>query len=144
VTADPDTGWSRPLPYPSLLTRFFWESGSDGRLRFMRCAECRRFHHPPSPICPDCHSRAVAPEPVSGRGVVHSFSVNHQDWTRSGEAPFVYAVIELEEQKGLRMTANVVDCPPDAVFVGMEVAVRFLAVEDVHLPLFAPRPRVVP
>jgi uncharacterized OB-fold protein len=81
----------------------------------------------------------VAPEQVSGLGVVHSFSVNYHDWSRSGEAPFVYAVVELEEQADLRMTANVVDCPPDAVFVGMEVAVRFLAVEDVYLPLFGPR-----
>lgn len=109
----------------------------------MHCADCGRFHHPPSPICPDCHSRAVAPRPVSGLGVVHSFSINYQDWSRSGEAPFVYTVVELEEQARLRMTANLVDCPPRAVFVGMEVAVRFLEVEDVYLPLFVPRSGIV-
>jgi uncharacterized OB-fold protein len=77
---------------------------------------------------------------VSGRGSVHSFSINMQDWTRSGEAPFVYAVVEMEEQAGLRMTSNVVDCPPEVVFVGMEVEVRFLPAEELFLPLFAPRP----
>lgn len=135
---EPASAWTRPVPGPTALTGFFWTSGRDGRLRIHRCGECQRFHHPPSPACPSCHSRQVAPEVVSGAGVVHAFSINRQDWTRGKEGPFVYAVIELAEQKGLRVVSNVVECPPEEVFVGMAVSVRFLATEGVFLPLFAP------
>jgi len=37
---------------------------------------------------------------------------------------------------------NIVECPPDAVYVGMPVEVRFEQHDDVWIPLFAPRAAV--
>lgn len=42
----------RLLPRLDDTNRFFWTSGADGRLRFLRCAACRRYLHPPSPAVP--------------------------------------------------------------------------------------------
>ena len=44
----------RILPRVNEENRFFWTSGDDGRLRFLRCDQCGFFVHPPSPICPEC------------------------------------------------------------------------------------------
>ena len=52
------------------------------------------------------------------------------------------ALVELAEQPGLRLTTNIVHCPPEAVGIGQEVEVVFRRIEDpggdVWLPLFEP------
>jgi uncharacterized protein len=76
------------------------------------------------------------PTPVSGRGRVVTFTVNHQPWIPELAEPYIVAIIELEEQAGLRFLSNVIDCPPDEVEIGMPVRVVFEQVEDVWIPLF--------
>lgn len=117
--------------------RFFWTSGADGHLRFLRCQACGHWLHPPIPRCPACGGRDLAPEPVSGRGVVHSFTVNHHSWD-GGTEPYAIALVELAEQAGLRLTTNVVGCEPDAVHIGMPVTVVFEQHDEVWFPLFQP------
>ena len=52
--------------------------------------------------------------------------------------PYVVALIDLAE--GVRMMSNVVDCPPESVTVGMDVAITWKPLSDGrHLPQFAPR-----
>ncbi len=127
----------RVLPELNELNEFFWTSGADGCLRFLRCEGCGFVIHPPSPRCPRCLSVDVSPTVLSGRGSVHSLTVNHQPWA-PGTPPYVIAVVELVEQPGLRLTTNVVDCDVDDVHIGMAVEVVFQQCEDVFLPLFRP------
>jgi uncharacterized OB-fold protein len=128
----------RILPRLGGATEFFWTSGADGRLRFLRCRQCGYYVHPPSPICPVDLSKDLAPEAVSGRGTVHTFTVNHQPWIPGYEPPYAVAIVELEEQEGLRLMTNVVGCPAEDVHVGMPVRVTFEHHDDVWLPLFEP------
>jgi uncharacterized protein len=125
----------RVLPALDDTNRFFWTSGADGRLRFLRCGACGHWLHPPSPRCPDCGGRDVAPEPVSGRGEVVTFTLNVQPWDGDPE-PYVIAIVELVEQPGLRLTTNIVGCPPEEVAIGQAVQVCFEHRDPVWLPLF--------
>jgi len=51
----------------------------------------------------------------------------------------VVAIVELEEQAGLRLTTNLVGCAPADVAIGMPVRVVFEDAGDgVFLPLFEP------
>jgi len=115
--------------------RFFWTSGEDGRLRFLRCVACGFYLHPPGPRCPDCGGVELRPEPVSGRAVVATFTVNHQPWVGESD-PYVIAIVELEEQDGLRLTTNIVRCPVDEVAIGMDVQVTFEHQAPIWYPLF--------
>ena len=63
--------------------------------------------------------------PVSGRGVVAGFTVNHQQWLPDFPPPYVIAVVALEEDDGVRLTSNIVGCPADQVRIGMAVRVLF-------------------
>jgi uncharacterized OB-fold protein len=128
----------RALPLVDAGNQHFWSSGADGELRLLRCGTCGFWIHPPAPVCRGCTSRRVAPEAISGRGVVRTFTINQHAWRPDMSVPFVIASIELVEQPGLYLTSNVVGCDPGEVRVGMAVEVSFLAVEDVWLPLFAP------
>lgn len=77
----------------------------------------------------------MAPRAVSGRGCVLSFTVNHEKWLPGLEEPFVFAVVELEEQAELYLFTNVLG-DIDAVKSGMAVEVVFEQHEDVWLPMF--------
>jgi uncharacterized OB-fold protein len=130
----------RVLPRVDDSNRHFWTGGEQGELRFLRCQDCGWWIHPPSPVCPQCLSRSVEPDRVSGRGVVHTFTINHQPWIPGFDPPYVVAVVELVEQEGLRLTTNIVGVDLPAVHIGMEVQVTFEQYDDVWLPFFGPVP----
>lgn len=127
----------RLLPRLDGENRFFWTGGADGRLRFLRCEDCRSLVHPPAPRCPACLSSFLAPHAVSGRATVASFTVNHQQWI-PGSEPYIVAWVAIAEQPDVRLTTNLVGVEPEAVAVGMEVAVEFEHHDDVYLPVFRP------
>jgi uncharacterized OB-fold protein len=129
----------RLLPLVTPENDHYWRGGAAGELCFLRCTSCRHYVHPPAPLCPDCLSRDLAPEAVSGRAVVHTYTINHQPWIPGFEPPYVVAIVELEEQPGLRLTTNVVHCEVDDVEIGMPVTVVFEDLGDgIYLPLFEP------
>jgi uncharacterized OB-fold protein len=130
----------RILPRLSATNEFFWTSGADGRLRFLRCTTCGYLVHPPAPICPIDRTKTLQPAPVSGRATVATFTVNHQPWIPGFDPPYVVAMVEIDEQPSVRLTTNIVGCEPDEVRIGMPVQVVFEHREDVWIPLFEPVP----
>jgi uncharacterized OB-fold protein len=127
----------RVLPRLDEENTFFWTSGADGQLRFLRCNACGYYIHPPLPACPRCASHDIAPHAISGKGTVHSFTINHQPWDGSPE-PWAIVLIEFPEQERLRLTSNMVGCHPDEIKIGMPVTVMFDQYDDIYFPLFTP------
>jgi acetyl-CoA acetyltransferase/uncharacterized OB-fold protein len=128
-----------PLPAIEPDSEAYWTACREGRLEMTRCQACRWFVHPARPVCARCRSRDVKPEPLSGLATVVTYTVNHQRWMPGLEVPYVIAVVELVEQRGLRLTTNVVGCAPDAVRIGMPVRVTFRKLTDeISLPIFEP------
>lgn len=125
-----------PLPELSVDNKAFWTGGASGQLLVTRCGACGLWLHPPRPVCRRCHSTDVRPEAVSGAGTVVTYTVNRQQWLPDLEVPYALAIVELDEQTGLRLTTRLVDVDVDAVRIGMRVSVVFQHVEDVWLPLF--------
>jgi len=135
----------RPLPALEPETERFWRACREGRLEITRCRGCGWWIHPPRPVCPRCRESDVGWEPVSGRATVTSFTVNHQRWFPGQEVPYTIALVELVEQRDLRLTTNLVDCAPEAVAIGMPVRVRCEpASDEIGLPLFVPDPDGAP
>lgn len=128
----------RVLPRLTDQNRHFWTGGADGELRVLRCSQCGYWIHPPAPVCPECLSREVAPQATTGRGVVATYTVNHQPWYPGLDPPYVVAMVELDDQAGLRLTTNIVGCPPGDVRIDMPVRVVFEQYDDVWLPFFTP------
>ena len=115
----------RVLPRLDDTNRHFWTGGEHGELRILRCQRCGYWLHPPGPVCPACLSADLAPEALSGRASVHTYTVNHQPWYPGLDPPYVVAT-------------NIVGCEPADVHIGMAVRVTFDRVDDVWLPMFAP------
>jgi uncharacterized protein len=127
---------TRKLPALTPDTAPFWQGGARGLLQIYFCTPCARFFHPPNPMCPNCGSFDVAPRAVSGRGRVVTFTINRHAWTVELADPYVVAIVELAEQPDLRLLSNIVGCEPEAVAIGMPVAVTFSQVEDIWIPMF--------
>ncbi len=130
-----------PLPALEPDSEAYWTACRAGRLAMTRCRACRWIIHPSRPVCSRCRSRDVAPEDLSGLATVATYTVNHQRWMPGLEVPYVIAIVELVEQRNLRLMTNIVGCPVDAVQIGMPVRVVFQNVTDeIALPMFEPDP----
>jgi uncharacterized OB-fold protein len=126
------------LPPDTELSRPFWEGCSESQLRLQHCSDCDRFQFYPRIVCSHCDSDSLSWRAVSGRGSVASFTIVRRGISRAYEAPYVVALIDLEE--GPRMMSNVVDCEPESVAVGDAVDVKFEAWSSDHtLPVFSKR-----
>ena len=130
------TSQHRSAPVIDDQNRAFWTGGAVGELRIARCRSCELWLHPPRPICRRCRSADIAPQAVSGRGTVWSFTVNRYKWSPDLDPPYVIAQVELEAQPGLLLLTTLVDC--DEVRIGMPVSVRFERTGDAWIPVFAP------
>lgn len=126
----------RVLPTLDDSNRFFWTAGEEGALKFLRC-DRGHYVHPPAPRCGYCLSAELAPAAVSGRGTLHSYTVNYQQWVPGSER-YVVGLVTIDEQDDVRLMTNIVDCPEEDLRIGMPVEVTFEHSEDVWLPLFRP------
>ncbi|XKH52425.1 Zn-ribbon domain-containing OB-fold protein [Citricoccus nitrophenolicus] len=126
------------LPSPALedFNRAFWTGGHSGDLLISRCADCSKYSHPPTPRCGYCHSDHVAPQPVSGRGTIYSYTVNRQAWQPDLEVPYVIAIVELDEQSDLRLMTNIIGSEVEDVAIGQPVEVVFQDRGEVSVPVF--------
>jgi uncharacterized protein len=127
-----------PVPQVNDDNRAFWTGGRTGELRIVRCDDCGYYIHPPSPRCPRCLSDDVEPHAVSGRGRVYTFTVNQRAWSPGLEVPYVIAIVQLDEQRDLRLMTNVVGCAPGDVAIDLPVQVEFRQQGDVYVPVFRP------
>lgn len=128
----------RVLPRLDDANRHYWTGGEHGELRILRCDACRTWVHPPAPICPSCRGRSLTPEATSGRGVLHTYTVNRQPWYPGLGPPYVVGIVELAEQAGLRITAGLMGVEPEDARIGMSLRVVFEQYDDVWLPFFEP------
>ncbi|MCW2514728.1 MAG: putative nucleic-acid-binding protein containing a Zn-ribbon [Mycobacterium sp.] len=131
----------RMIPELTADVREFWTGGADGRLHVPYCESCARWTLPPEDACPRCDA-PLASRPVSGDGTVFTYTVNQHAFNPAVPPPYVIAIVELAEQDDLRLAANIVDCEPDSITIGMPVTVRFerqpVADDTAFVPVFAP------
>jgi uncharacterized OB-fold protein len=105
----------------------YWSAATARRLEIQRCRSCARWIHFPAPSCPACGSAELGFEPVSGVGVVDTFTVVHRAFAPevADEVPYAVGFVELPEQRGLRVFADFVGIAPHDVRIGLPVVVTF-------------------
>ena len=128
-----------PLPRPNPMTQFFWDGCKARKLQILRCQACGWFVHYPRPVCNKCLSTDLAPQEVSGRASLYAYTLTMQAFHPYyvDKLPYTLAVVELEEQPGLRITTNIVDVDEADLKAGMPVRLAWREVApDVVLPMF--------
>lgn len=127
----------RPLPRPTPVTQPFWDAAKRHELLIQQCPACAAHVFYPRENCPRCGSLDLAWVRAKGTGTVYSFTVARRPTHPAFAAPYVIAIVELDE--GPRLTANIVACDPDTVRIGMGVRATFEDVDaDTTLVMFEP------
>ena len=116
-----------PAPIVNADSAPYWQGARDGKLLLQRCADCGALRFFPRYLCTACGSDHTEWTEVSGRGMVHSFTVVHRAAFSEFQAitPYVVALIDLEE--GPRMMTNIVGEDAREVRIGDAVTVVFEA-----------------
>ena len=89
-------------PATDWQTLAYWEGCGRGELVLQRCSSCDRVQHRPRGVCAHCLSSELEHFVASGRGVVYSCTVIHQN----GIPPFRDACGWREEDDGRLHTAS--------------------------------------
>jgi uncharacterized OB-fold protein len=114
------------------LTSEFWAAAARRELVRPVCADCGRSFFTPQVACPGCLSENWSYLPSTGRGHVYSATTVHRAPSPEFHAPFILAIIDLEE--GWSMLATFVgDSAPE---IGTPAAVTWTQREGRVLPAF--------
>ena len=127
----------RPRPNVTQDTRFFFDGARERKLLIQRCTRCGVLQHPPSAACAACGSLDLGVQQASGRGELYSYTVVHAPVVAPFKAPYIVALVALEE--GTRLVSELLDVRAADVQIGMQLEVDFLQVDEgLVLPVFRP------
>lgn len=117
----------RPMPVPDNkgLSAPFWEGAKRKELVIQRCKQCANFIDYPREQCPNCFSKDLEFQKVSGKGRVYAFTHVYQASNPAFQeaTPYTFAIVQLDE--GPRLATNIVDCSPEDVQCDMQVVATF-------------------
>jgi uncharacterized OB-fold protein len=123
-----------PQPITTELTEPFYEAAAEGRLLVQRCRSTGMYQWFPRAHSVHDVSADVEWVEASGKGTVYTYSVVERSPFDDVEAPYVFAIVELEE--GVRLATNIVGTPPEDVHIGMPVRIAFQPRGDHTLAYF--------
>lgn len=130
--SDTDTLPLKPLPVVTDLTRPFWIGAGQGRFLLQKCSRCGTFNFHPKPWCIECGNRGLAWVEAQPHGTVYSYTISHavamnySGW--AAELPVILCLIDLDD--GARMYAQLTDCAPEDLHIGMRVDVHCERIGD--------------
>ena len=131
----------RPSPVPDELSAPFWEAARDHRLVLQQCEACGNLQHPPRYYCQACGGESLTHAAVSGRGRLTTYGVVRQSLMPgyTPRVPYIFGVVELAEQEGLRMQAIIQVRSIEEIAIGDGVSVVWETLDGgAVLPQFAP------
>lgn len=117
-----------PYPIAEYGAEPYWQACNEERLSMQRCTECNSLRWHPSPRCGDCGSADYRWDTLTGRGKINTWTVvTHPVHPAAVEkVPYVVIVVELDDQPGLLMVSNLVNCDPNNIRFEQPVHVHFI------------------
>jgi uncharacterized protein len=118
----------------------FWEGIKRRELVFQRCGKCGEWLHPPRPMCHKCKSFDLRWEKSTGKGTIYSFVIFTKEVSPLYMIPYEVVLVEMEDEKPVRMIANVLDIKPEELYIGMPVEIDFMDyTPEQPMPIFRKR-----
>ena len=114
------------------VPRFWREIPQRYNLIGNKCESCKKIYFPPRESCPVCRRKSMGKMKeikLSGYGKVVTYTIIHTATEFfENQVPYPLAIIQLDE--GPRLTAQIVDCPPEKVKIGMKVQSTFRKIQQ--------------
>lgn len=127
-----------PTVSPEPEDAAWWEACGRRQLTVPVCGSCGYTYFPCPPLCPRCHAGPMQLRPVSGKGRIFSFTIQHSPPAPAlaGLCPYNIAIVELDDAPGVRLISNIVDAAPEALAIGLPVTVVWEQQGEITLPRF--------
>jgi len=133
----PGDSHPKPLPVVTEENRPFWEGCRQGKLLLQYCDQCQQHQFYPRLYCMHCGSSNVRWVSASGRGVIYSYTVIHQNKSPEFVQDTPYNVVVVQLAEGPRLMSTIVETDLAELRIDLPVTVVFDVVsEDIHLPRF--------
>jgi len=117
----------------------YWAAAKRHRLSLQQCDQCHSFLYPPGPACPHCGSSLISYNDIGSEvtGRVYSYIISYRAFVAgfSDDVPYVVALVDVDGVPDVKILADLIDCRPDEVRIGMPVHMTWEdRTEDVTLP----------
>jgi uncharacterized protein len=113
------------------MSRLEVQNGTDAAdpfFRVQRCRACGGAQHYERPLCVRCGSGDLEPIAPSGRGTIYSFTVIHRSLLPRWSAPYVLALVRLEE--GPVVMSHIVGADTDTLTCDIPVQAQWVTSDD--------------
>jgi len=103
-----------------------------GQIVVRECAACRTVQHPPEDVCHSCGGQTFELREVAATGTLYSYTVVRHPIHPGlvDRVPYIVAVVSLDDLPEVRLTANLLETPAEAVRVGMAVRAVWEEIPD--------------
>jgi uncharacterized OB-fold protein len=113
----------RLVPMAGPINQEYYDALKRHELRLQKCTDCGKFRFWPIEMCPFCNSFNYEWAPCSGKGSVHSYTVQH------ATMPYPWVVLLVDLEEGPRLITHGL-MSPEEVQIGMPVEVDYEQVSD--------------
>jgi uncharacterized OB-fold protein len=103
----------------------FWDSLKARNVTVQRCDSCGKFRHVPKEICTQCFSTGFSWAPISGRGVVYTYTIVRRAPTPAYQEDAPYAIVHVTMDEGFRMIGTMTGIDPESVAIDAPVRVVY-------------------
>ena len=114
------------------VPRFWREIPQRYNLIGNQCGSCNKIYFPPRESCPYCRRKSMGKMKelkLKGHGEILTYSIIYNAPEHfEGQTPYPIAIIKLDE--GPKVTAQIVDCEPEDVKIGMRVQSTFRKIQE--------------
>ncbi|OCA85327.1 Zn-ribbon domain-containing OB-fold protein [Pseudobacillus wudalianchiensis] len=135
--------YQKPIPLKNQDNHPYWDAADRHELLIQKCESCGHYSHPPGPACSKCGSAELSWENLGSEvnGTIYSFIISYRPFLPGfqDDLPLVIAVVELDKAPQVKLIANVLNCNPQDVSIGMNVKMTWQDItEDRALPQWIP------
>ena len=110
-------------PFPGPVNQEYYDGLKRHELLMQKCKDCGEFRFWPIEMCPFCNSFEHEWTRCSGKGTVHSYTVQH------ATMPYPWVVLLVELEEGPRLVTHGL-MSPEEVHIGMPVEVEYERISD--------------
>ncbi len=104
--------------------RYWREIPQRYRYQAARCVSCSKVFFPPRTVCSNCRGREFEKATLPQQGEIETFTVIRVAPSGfSDQIPYAVGIVRL--LGGIRLTAQIVDCDPQALKIGDPVRLEF-------------------
>ncbi|QHS23426.1 hypothetical protein GWK91_10875 [Virgibacillus sp. MSP4-1] len=135
--------YKKPIPVKTQDNKPYWDAADDHEMMVQRCDECDQYAHPPGPSCAKCGGTNLSWQNLGSdiKGTVYTYIISYRPFLPGfqDDLPLIIAQVEIEEIPDVKILANVLDCEPEKVEIGMPVRMVWQDINDERaLPQWKP------